>query len=649
MTREWQIKVGGAVLSYAGDLGIESIDLSFVSLATDTATLRCDPSLSLAYGTMVGIYYAGVRRFLGRVTRPSLAATGSEHYRTIRLAGPWEWLERIPYRQSWRIWNDEALGTVLQSRVILNQDADGAPVNVETQLADIVAHAASRTAPLAFGSAAVGLTLPWDEQRDIRCSQAIARCLRFAPSVCSRIDYSRETPAIHFGPGAAISLPASAESIVTGYRDDLVVPGVTIEIERIATRSVDGQSSSVRSLQYLAAGDTGAVDALYATLQLAGPDSSRTSLRVDVQTEDIPEPLENAAWWIARHPRLQGIAAPDIVFIQVQRHLAAGNAPVAIEDAAAHPRLSLNPLADLPPLSVSARAEVFRAVVDLIKRDDAGEIVDAEHAVELELQVIATNARTKEYRVPQSWSSTSGEPVPANLAAELLAQFSVRYAEGSARFPARHLWPAPGDNLDGTPVQTVSVSSADKCAEIIFGPPQHLSVADFASLLQGFRTRRASVSWQARTDGAPPADAEAAGGQSGIARAGGHAPGAKTQLTIKAPDGAGGAIQLRPSQIDTSETIRVRQISWKDPSDTIRTAKVLATDHIPQDGTEPPPPEDDYPSPPCGHPGNLPGGGSASDDGDYTDHPGDDPPSEESGNISDHPGDSPSPPCASET
>lgn len=641
MTREWQVKIGDAELAYAGDLGIEEISISYASLATDMATLRCSPDLSLAYGTMVGIYYAGTRRFLGRVVRQVGKATGTEAFRTVRIAGPWEWLERIPYRQAWRLWQDDELGTVMQSRVILHQDADGDPVTVEAQLADVVGYAASRGAPLAFGAAAVSLTLPWDEQRDIRCSQAIARCLRFAPDVCSRIDYAQATPAIHFGAGSALTLPASAEQIVSGYRDDLVVPGIVIEIERVSTVSTDSGSSSRRSLQYLSAGVTDAVDTLHATLQLAGPDSSRSSLRVDVETEAIPDPLTNTAWWIARHPRLQGILAADLTFIQAERHLAATNAVVA--DAADYPRISLNPLADLTALDVHARTEVFRATVDIVKRDDDGEIIDSEHAVELELAVVTTDAATREYRVLQSYSSTAGEPAPADLATELLAHLSVRYMEGSATWPARDLWAAPGDTIDGTPIQTVDLSSADKCIEVVFGPPQHLSIADFAAVLQGFRTRRASVSWQARVDGEPAAESELDAGQNGIAKAAGHAPGAKRRMTIKAADGLGGSIQLNPGQLDDDETIRVRTISWKDESDTVHTARILASDNIPQDGTEPPPDDPDAEDPPpCGHPGND-GGGSPDD------HPGDDPDGGDQGSgDSDHPGDSPSPPSSGE-
>lgn len=642
MTRSWQIKIGDSPIAYAGDLGIEQIDITYASQVADIATLRCSPEASWAYGTMVGIYHAGQRRFLGRVTRVQMSRTGTSSYRTVRLAGPWEWLERIPYRQSWRMWRDTDLGPVEQSRVILHQSASGDAITVEEQIADIIGHAAARGAPIAFGSAAVDLSLPWDEQRDIRCSQAIARCLRFAPDICSRIDYEESPPKIHFGGGSAVTLPQSAEALVTGYRDDLVVPGVTIEIERISTISTDDGASTFRSLQYLRAGDTDSVDSLFATLQLAGSDAARSNMYVNVLTEDIPVPLTDAAWWIARHSRLKGLSRFDVTFIQAERFVAATNAPVSDMDAARFPRISLTPLADLAAIDIHARAEVFRAIVDIVKRDNTGEIVDAEHAVELELHVIATDARTREYRAPLSRRFVSAEPTPANLAAELLAHFSVRYAEGTARWPAGDLWPSIGDTIDGTPIQSIFVTSSDKTIDVAFGPPQHLAVADFASLLQGFRTRRAAFSWRARTDGEPASDSDLTADQTGVVRASGHAPGIKRRLTIKAEKGAGGAIQLAPGWLDDDQVMRVRTISWRDSADIVRRAKILATDNIPQDGTEPPPEEEEIVPPPCGHPGNAGGGSPGS-------HPGDTPGGDERDiGRGDHPGNSPTPPSSGE-
>ena len=81
------------------------------------------------------------------------------------------------------------------------------------------------------------------------------------------------------------------------------------------------------------------------------------------------------------------------------------------------------------------------------------------------------------------------------------------------------------------------------------------------------------------------------------------------------------------------------------PRNPIRGLDFLASDNIPQDGTEPPADED---PPPCGHPGNEPGAGGESGGGDDTEHPGDEPGGEDNGGSTDHPGDSPSPPSSGE-
>jgi hypothetical protein len=68
-------------------------------------------------------------------------------------------------------------------------------------------------------------------------------------------------------------------------------------------------------------------------------------------------------------------------------------------------------------------------------------------------------------------------------------------------------------------------------------------------------------------------------------------------------------------------------------------------------------PETPGTEPPCGHPGNEPGGGGGVEEpgdepGGGTDHPGDEPPGDEPGAGTDHPGDEPggvTPPCGGDT
>lgn len=578
MTKQWQIKIGADPLAYPSDLGIEDININYLSLATDTATLTTIPAFDPAYGTIIAIYFNDVRRFLGRVTRSEISETGAGASRTIRINGPWEWLERIPYRQTWRLWRtaSQDFGYIEQSRVILNQNSSGQSIDVADQLADIINYAAGRGAPLAYSGAAVTLRLPWDEQRDLRCSHAISRCLRYSPAVNSHINYAADPPTIHFGATYPITLPATAEQHLRGYRDDLVVAGVVIEIERESNIQVNNSTSTYRTLEYLTAGNTNSLNTLHATLQLAGSDTSRSFLRLTVETEDIPTPLTKPAWWIEHHPRLKGIFAFDLNIFQANRHHAKTNDVVIPQDATAFPRISLTPLANLLALNIHARSEIFRATCDITKRDANGLIIEQEHAVELELHVITTDAHPRAYRVKQASSFLSGEPTPTALATQLYSQLSIRYLEGSATFPIASLWPTIGGAISGTPLQSISISGTDKNCTIQFGPPQHLSVNDFASVLQGFRSHRASASWQSRTTAEAPADTETNAEFNGIMRAGGHAPGEKKLLVIG--DATGASINLNPaSDLVLTETVKARPITWLSPDGKKYSAKALVT------------------------------------------------------------------------
>jgi hypothetical protein len=71
---------------------------------------------------------------------------------------------------------------------------------------------------------------------------------------------------------------------------------------------------------------------------------------------------------------------------------------------------------------------------------------------------------------------------------------------------------------------------------------------------------------------------------------------------------------------------------------------------IEEDSPDAPAPEDPVDAPPCGHPGNEPGAGGDSGDGDDTEHPGDDPSGDDhEPGSGDHPGDSEvSPPSSGE-
>lgn len=562
MSSSWQYRIGTGELQSGRDAGVLFSSIDYASRAPDTAVLVTLPEIVIPYRTSVEIWHGDVRRFLGVCMPGKRTAARSTLAVEYRLAGPWWHLQRIVYRQIWQTLVRDALGPTPSGRVILHQSAAGAAISVDAQLADIIAYARTQSAPLALGACATHLTLPWDEQRDLTCAQAVDRCLRFCPDVCSRIDYAPAVPVLHFTAGDDFQIPDSAETIVDQARDDLVCPGVEIQIERLGQH--DG--TQYRTLQNLTAGDVADPDAVHATLQLAGPESNRTVLRVDVVTETIPAPLANAAWWIARHPRLNGIAAGDLSIIDTGRWTldTAANPPAwaVAADTNLYPRISLTPIAQLVTLDVRSRVERITATCDIIRRNAANEIIDNEHAVVLELQVVTTNATTRTYTHVQAFSGIDGEPVPEGLAAELLAHWSTRYYDGTATWPLADAWPVVGAIVSGSPIQSCSVESSRNTASVQFGAPAHLSIEDFAARLQGFRTRRASISWRSRSTGEPAPSAELDPAQLNPAKVPGQGGGEKRQLVVAGA--TTGKIDLNPSGLSESQSMSPRTLLGSD-------------------------------------------------------------------------------------
>lgn len=625
----WQVKIGAGALAAPSAYGIEEVALDYVSRGADTCVLSGTAAiLDAAYGAAVEVWWDGARRFAGTVrTVPLSGATD----RQVVAKGPWDALEKLVYCQRWRIQVAGELQWVYSSRAILGQAEGGARVSVGTQVGAIVAYAASRGVAVQLGTCTVPMTLPLDEVRDITCAQAIDRLLRWAPSLCSWVDYATTPPTLHFGQGAAVaSVPVEDREV--SLRHDLVVPGVRLEVET----ATDTPSGTFRALSFQEAGDADAVDACWATVPLSGGMLSRTKSTLDVVTEAIPDPLEDAAWWIARHPRLRGIAPADVSFIQATR----GDDP---ED---YPRVSTTPLQSLEGFGLAARVETFRATVDVVKRDGGGNILTREHAVELAMDLVTTDATSKTYSRVDSADFEEPETIPADFAAQLLAQWSVLYAEGTAVWGIASAWPHPGALMHATPLQRVAVSAAAMSATGTYGPPQHLSASDLAAFLNRFRRRCASRRAQSRDDGLAPADSVRDANAVAPAKAAGHADGAPTRIRmVEGERSSAKTIDLDPERLEPASTATPRLIKYTNAAGELRQAYVLATPPTELDDSDDPddPPDPGITPPPCGHPGNEPGGGAGTED---EDHPGDDLPDDDADGDDPHPGDSPSPPSS---
>lgn len=539
---DWTVSVGVDAAKSLAAIKIEDLSIVYASRASDTATVACNPSVAWTYGTLIGIYFGASRVFYGRVLRSTLNREGAQTVRVYTVAGPWNWLERVTFRQTWAVLEGDELGSAVSSRVVLNQTALNTSLSADGQLQEIIDYAADRGAPIAFGTSGLGLTLPFDEDRDLTCAQALERVLRYTPDMASWIDYTQTVPTIHFGEGAALPAVRIQSDSVT-YRDDLVAPGLTIEIERVGSAN----GTQYRTLEYQTAGTTAGVDALFVTLPLAGKDYSSVRRTVAAVTEAVGD-YTGAAWWIAKHPRLEGISAADVTMVSADRGLL----------AAEFPRISSTPLPDLTAAGCKARLETFSCVCDIIKRDGA-EIVSIEYAVTLEMDFITTDAVTKTYSWRDAVSITAAETAPAGLAAALLAHWSVRYAEGFLSIPLADAFPAPGMTVLDSPVQSVTVSSRSADASVEFGPPEHLSPQDFAARLGGFRNRRASIRFASRETAEPAETDESDENSVGPVSSSEWSPGQYGQLNLVT---SGKTISLDPSALDADGKVELKDLTY---------------------------------------------------------------------------------------
>ena len=113
--------------------------LHFANRDTDTFTARGLPAGLLQAGDEVTVDYNGAVVFRGDVkTIVDRHGRGDERVQDVTVAGPWDRLNRLVFRQKWGAGNLE----FSSSRVILGQTAAGLAQTMAEQLAEIAGFAA---------------------------------------------------------------------------------------------------------------------------------------------------------------------------------------------------------------------------------------------------------------------------------------------------------------------------------------------------------------------------------------------------------------------------------------------------------------------------------------------------------------------------
>lgn len=561
----FRIRAGETVRFYPGD----GARLHFANRDVDTLDIPGVPTGYLRPGDVVTAHYRGACVFRGDVaTITESRARGTDATETVACTGPWSKMQRLVYRQYWMTGGGEALS----SRLVLNQTREGAPQSLNAALREIASHGAESCGYTASPRqiAVSSQVLPSDECRDITVADAIRRELRFFPTAVVRFDYSGEQTALRIRKNAAPTTAAYVAEIPKTARECVYnahpITGVDLEIE--ATGEVDGVE--YRSIAHQRAGNTlaGNPDCLYATLQIRGAGASNTLQSFKSVTEPIPESLDDAAWWKARHPRLANVAVNAIEITGGAR------------SPANYPRISAATAGELAEAGLHCEVSTFtcRAKVTTEK--------DVEEEIFLTMNFLTTNATgTAEEPKTYTWTAASsaetGETVPEGLAAAILAERSGTLLSERMTVRLGAALPVLGDAIvepEGTVyLQSIDVDCGSLTADLGFGVPDYLTPEDMASLLSGFRNKRTTSSSAVRRTGrAADAGSSVEMGAIPPLSSTEFAPGTKSRTTIASSSGSSGSICLDSARVESGKTAEMKTLTV----DGKKVASILSTDDV---------------------------------------------------------------------
>lgn len=264
----------------------------------------------------VTAWFDGTTTFHGRRITAPHALSSKARARSYDFAGPWDWLEKIPFTQTWKSGGSFYKTTHVFLGV---RELTGAYQHTGFQIADILNCAILAGAPLQIGTIEPALWLPIDEKTDLFCATALRQCLDRSPDFVAYFDYATTPPTIHVRRRTSLTaqtvslLDPQLDNFQYVIRDDLVPTCVAAFFERVNV--VDGAAQTELIQQIAPPGATGYEDgALSATINLAGSNISNVYstittgiFRADHQDDPAgPDEPTNAArlkWWKAKNRR----------------------------------------------------------------------------------------------------------------------------------------------------------------------------------------------------------------------------------------------------------------------------------------------------------------------------------------------------------
>lgn len=541
----WSLACGGVEKSFAAwgispDCRRELFSLAADRFTFRVANLQVDSALPFGPGAICQIKRNGVGYFAGRVTRIRRSAMPGAEQIAYELSGPWRDLDVIPFQQSWNIASNptsptSALAASDRSRVIMYQDTAGNRISTASMIALAVGYAQGKGALLGFAGASLpGLSPTFSEVQDQMCGEVIRSALRWHPDAVAWFDYTVYPPVLYIASAASLAAkavaladaPSGAVSISPRY--DLVCAGVTIIYE--AVNSINEVSWTTVTRDQV--GGNG-LQSVVMTVELGGSSLTTQIQKLSISSIDVTA----QAFWESLLPWLHQATGVTIENVRLNGVLVTGQSGDASDADGKYAGMALKDFTGAPlpaPSSVSNYVSVLTAgqvphwlenqfsdgVVTckisytLLNPDTKAEEAKEKVPFTAKFKMSALNSSPFPQTFEQQSSYTPAEPVPSGIAAAYYAAAAMLHYEGDYELIEDEVSGAIGVghrlNVTGGPaewasmnaiIQSVSEDLATGRTQLRFGPPGHLSVADFIELQRIQRGRSPSYRLQERVDG----------------------------------------------------------------------------------------------------------------------------------------------------
>jgi hypothetical protein len=613
----YTLSIGGAPKPL-GEYAIGSATLTLRANGFDTLDFAADSDLRLsaiAHGTEVRLYGGGACVFIGEITGlPGVVSKDSAPEVRYTATSYLARLDKLQYCQK----NDARKpdGTesaFVEPSVILGRDMTNA-----AQIHDVLSYA-SAYAPVSPGASwPGGYDIRPDAKDNITCWDAIYTMLRWLPDHVLWCDYSTGSTVVRMakkgGGMASVTVPLSGsakEEFAATPRHDLQMVGVNVYFRW--TSSYDGAAVETRSVQ--SAGDYASplAEKFYVDLQGLSVSTVSQSITVaELPNFGLPQDFAVKAFLQMKAPLVSSMTS---FYVEKVTRKGTKNYPNELIKGAVFSWMGCG--IEQETVVFTVRYEVQDSDHNVIERA----------TLDIPVHIQATDGITRKYTGISSMDS--GESAPEGLADGIYSAWSSLHWDGS--ITAASL-PGPGSvlNVSGSAPEFASIDAIVQ--ELVidlktgvhsarFGTSRAIEADSYMALMRALRNHRFSYRLPPPKDDKPddgigilvtPSLASAASPP-------------KERMAMSVVSGGKKVVIDPAAKLPSGETMEIKRVTIvtdvTEDDAKKQTLYVLST--TPEDvggGGERPPP--------CGHPGNSPGGGA---------HPYD--PSD------DHPGNSPSPPC----